>query len=350
MAGFRKAKAEQAALKMGIFGPAGSGKSFTSLLITEGLVKPTGKRIAYWDTEHGTDFYAQHVPNRRFHPEAFDFDAIYTRSITEGLKDLLALSFETHGAVVIDSMTHIWEATLNAYSGPKNRDGKIPFHMWGKIKKPYKDLMHWMLNSPFHVLILGREGNEWGVDDETGESVAKGVKMKAEGETAYEPHLLVRMEGVKQLREDGKSVKKNAEAVPTMFIIKDRTGVLQGQQIEYPNFETVAKPLVGLLGGKQAQIQSDDDASAIDGEAMRKAAAERAAESGELKKTYLARFDLAKTKEEVEGIAKELTPEVKKKFLPADLDAVREGYKSAAAGQATPRTGDANKADVDVPA
>jgi pantothenate kinase-related protein Tda10 len=59
MAGFRKAKAEQAALKIGIYGPPGSGKTFTSLLIAEGLGKISGKRVAYVDTERGTDFYAQ---------------------------------------------------------------------------------------------------------------------------------------------------------------------------------------------------------------------------------------------------------------------------------------------------
>ena len=46
MAGFRKAKAEQAALKMGIYGPPGSGKTFTSLLIAEGLAKLSGKGVA----------------------------------------------------------------------------------------------------------------------------------------------------------------------------------------------------------------------------------------------------------------------------------------------------------------
>jgi Cdc6-like AAA superfamily ATPase len=44
MAGFRKAKAEQAALKMGVYGPPGSGKTFTSLLLAEGLGKVSGKR------------------------------------------------------------------------------------------------------------------------------------------------------------------------------------------------------------------------------------------------------------------------------------------------------------------
>ena len=43
MAGFRKAKAEQAALKLGIYGPPGSGKTFTALLLAEGLAAVTGR-------------------------------------------------------------------------------------------------------------------------------------------------------------------------------------------------------------------------------------------------------------------------------------------------------------------
>ena len=46
MAGFRKAKAEQAAIKMGLYGPPGAGKTFTALLIAEGLARLSGKRIA----------------------------------------------------------------------------------------------------------------------------------------------------------------------------------------------------------------------------------------------------------------------------------------------------------------
>ena len=39
MSGFRKAKAEQAALKIAMYGPPGSGKTFTTLLLAEGLAK-----------------------------------------------------------------------------------------------------------------------------------------------------------------------------------------------------------------------------------------------------------------------------------------------------------------------
>lgn len=333
MAGFRKAEAKQAALKVGIFGKAGSGKTFSSLLIAEGIAATLGKRVAYWDTERGTDFYAKAVPARQFHPEAFDFDAIYTRSITDGLKDCRALDFNTHGVVVIDSMTHIWESTIAAYTGKKNAAGQIPMQAWSGIKKPYKLLMEWMMNSPFHVLILGREANEWAVDDNSGESVASGVKMKAEGETAYEPHILVRMEGVKQLRDDNnakKGVKVNAEAIPTMFVLKDRTGVLQGMRIEYPNFQNFAEPLLPLLGLEQGKVQSEDEAAMIDSEAITNQKRQFEANSLKLAEEYECRFKLVEGKpDEIKAIAAELTPVRKKEMTAQHLDRVRAAWQAA---------------------
>src|SRR3990167_11352513 len=102
MTGFRKAKPEQAAIKLGLYGPPGSGKTFTALLCAEGLAKRSGGRVAYVDTERGTDFYAQAVGAREHHPAAFDFDAIYTRSLTETLEAVRGLDPKIHAVLVLD--------------------------------------------------------------------------------------------------------------------------------------------------------------------------------------------------------------------------------------------------------
>ena len=201
MAGFRKAKAEQAAIKMGIYGPPGSGKTFTTLLLAEGLAKASGKRIAYVDTERGTDFYCKAAP-RPVHPEPFDFDALYTKSITEIMSSVRSLSPDEYGVIVIDSITHVWESCIAAYNGGKTSAGTIPMHAWGRIKKPYKDLMSFLLSSPMHVVMCGRQGVEYATNEDTDELKAVGYKMKAEGETPYEPHILIRMEAIKPKRSN----------------------------------------------------------------------------------------------------------------------------------------------------
>ena len=320
MAGFRKAKAEQAALKMGLYGPPGSGKTFTSLLLAEGLGNLTGKRVAYIDTERGTDFYCQAVPTRAVHPEAFDFDALYTRSLTETLASVRGLKPEEHGVIVLDSVTHLWEAAMAAYSGRQTSIGTIPMHAWGKIKKPYKDLMAFLLSSPLHVIICGRQKTVYAEDEETEELKATGVTMRAEGETPYEPHILIRMEGLKPK-------KTNEVAQIIAYAEKDRTGVLSGRSFVNPSFESLCKPLLGLLGSVQAHVATSDEEAAKDAEALADQEKQREGASSELLRNFKARVDLAKDAKELKAIGKEITPQVKAQMLPAHVADLREHYQ-----------------------
>src|SRR5581483_539159 len=128
---FTKPQSLKAALKMALYGPAGAGKTFSALLLAEGLAKHSGKRIAYCDTEQGTAFYGQAVAQRRVHPEVFDFDVLYTKSITEVLEAVRKLNTDTYGVLVIDSISHLWDACRNAYRGKMTKAGTIPLHAWG---------------------------------------------------------------------------------------------------------------------------------------------------------------------------------------------------------------------------
>lgn len=321
MAGFRfkKAVGEQAALKMGMYGPPGSGKTFTALLMAEGLAKITGKRIAFCDTEHGTDFYCQAVKTRGVHPAAFDFDAVYTQSITEVLEAVRSLKPEDYSVVVIDSITHIWQSAIAAYGGKQTSIGTIPMHAWGKIKKPYKDIMTTLLSSPLHVIICGRQGIEYATDEESDELKAVGYKMKAEGETAYEPHILLRMEAQKPR-------KTNEIAQIVAYAEKDRTGVLAGRSFINPTFETLCAPLLGLLGATQAQISSGDETAALDAEALATLEIQRLEDSHKLFKQFVAQIALANTAADLKSLGKEITPALKSMMTPEDLANLREKY------------------------
>jgi hypothetical protein len=318
MPSFQKSQLLKAALKLGLYGPAGSGKTFTALLIAEGLARHTGKRVAFCDTEHGSVFYSQKVPQRGVHPEAFDFDVLYSKSITEALAALKNLNLDHHGVVVIDSISHLWDACRNAYAGRLTKAGTIPLHAWAAIKKPYNDMMHLLLSSSAHVVICGRQGIDYGEDEATGELKSLGYRMRAEGETPYEPDVLCRLESHRP--------GKNKTAIPVAHVEKDRTGVLAGAAIAWPTFDNVAKPLVGLLGTTQAALPTDDEVGKQDAEALARLAIERAERSAELAAQYTGRFGQADALAALERIGKELTPAVKVQLEGKDLTRVRRAY------------------------
>lgn len=327
---FRKAKSEQAYLKLGIYGPTGSGKTFTALLLAEGLAEIAGKRIAYVDTESGTDFYASEIPARKVHPEAFDFDRIVTKSLAQASLDVEGVDPSEYGVVVVDSITHLWEAAIEGYAGKKTSIDTIPMHAWGTIKKPYKKLIADMLNGQYHAIICGRQKNVFG-DDDAGEMKLLGVAMKAEGETAYEPHVLFRM-----IREIGHA---KTLAPVSVFVEKDRTGILAGQTIRLPmdqakgfTFNELARPLLKVMsGGAQTQVETVDEAATRDAEAAAEALAKKRTASAESLRQFTARFELCTTSDEVEAISKEITPALKKTMVTADVASLREQYRASSA-------------------
>lgn len=266
MAKFTKAKSEQGYLKLGMYGKAGSGKSLTALLIAEGLAQREGKRVAAIDTEHGMDFYATRIPERLVHPDAFDFDRLNTRSLMETIEAVESLDPNEHGVLIIDSITHLWEAARAAYTGKLMATGGIPIQAWNNIKKPYKRLISLFLDGNFHAILCGREGVVLD-KDEDGELEVVGTKMKAEGESPHEPHILCRM-----------SPDRDPQGgyIIQMFCEKDRSGILTGRTFVWPNYKTIEPVVSYLRGGEQGKIGTPEEAAEKDA-AAQEAEAERVA-------------------------------------------------------------------------
>ena len=257
--GFAKAAPQQARLKVSCYGGPGSGKTFTTLLFAEGLAAMRGGRIAYIDTERGTDFYAKGVTARPCHPAAFEFDALYTRSLSEAIAEVKKLDAKRHPVLVIDSISHMWQAAIEAYEGRRTSIDSIPIQAWGKIKKPYFALLDHCMASMQDVFILGRQKNLFSTSDD-GEFKSDGVAMRAEGSTQYEPHICLRMEAKVDKRDPTKSAY-------LMYVEKDRTGVLAGRTIANPTFKTI-EPLLPLLGEVQAQTENEEERVAADSELL----------------------------------------------------------------------------------
>lgn len=292
---FKKAMPKQAWLKFSMYGPPGSGKTFSSLLLAEGLAAACGKRVAYIDTERGTDFYASSVKERKVHPDAFDFDALYTRSLADALEAVRNFDAGDYGALVIDSISHLWEAAIESYSGQmvgKNED-KIPMHAWGSIKRPYKELIDRAMALDCHVILCGRQKNLF---EDTDDGMKKvGVGMKAEGETQYEPTICLRM----SMSPDG---------VILMQAEKDRTGIISGRTFSNPTFK-VFEPMLSILGTDHHELEDDEERLAKDSELLaeqEEKKAKKGAKSREHLASFQARLMAADSLEDLAEVAAEV--------------------------------------------
>ena len=333
---FAKPTPLKAALKIALFGPAGGGKTFTSLLIAEGLAQHTGKRIACCDTEQGTAFYSQEVPARHIHPSAFDFDVLHSRSITEVLAAIRTIDPSKYGVIVIDSITHLWDACKAAYSGKVNRNGAIPFQAWTAIKKPYRELMHRLLSLPIHVLICGRQGVDYGEDETTGELTNLGYKMRAEGETAYEPDLLLRME---QHRSSARSRRYR-------WRTSKRTGPGSWRARRSPGRRSRIWP--SRCWGFSARRRSLPQARTRSGCKMRTPWIARRPNAGGDQSSWRRRTRRASRPRirasQLQAIGRELTPGIKTHFTAKDLERVRKAFATRLAQLQSALVAEANGA------
>ena len=327
---FKKADPQQKFLKMGIYGPPGSGKTFTTLQYAERLAEVSGKRVAFVDTERGTDFYVHKNKARKVHPEAFDFDAIYTRSLAETYLELAGdpdngtkgINFNDYGVIVVDSISHLWDAAISAYEGKMNSNDAIPMNAWSKIKKPYKALIQFLMDAPAHIFILGRQKNVFDNSVE-GELRKVGVAMKAEGETAYEPHICCRMEA-RQNEKDS--------TITHYFALfeKDRTGVLSGRTYPNPDAEIIDLILPCLKGSKQAQSQDLDDVADQDSVLFEKEEAKRLDKEAKSKAdlaTFTAEINSAKDLEALAKVAEKIKKR-KRYMMGAHVASLEIVYKS----------------------
>jgi hypothetical protein len=150
-----------------------------------------------------------------------------------------------------------------------------------------------------------------------------GPKMKAEGETPYEPHTCIRMESVRARKGKGQL------ATYVAVVEKDRTGVLAGQAIVNPTFDTMARPLLPLLGSVQAQLESEEDAGARDAEALAQQDRQKEAQSQQTMEEIKAHLALARTLAAVEEVGKSITPTLKRSMLTAHVNELRDCYLAA---------------------
>ncbi len=281
---------EMAYAKIGAFGEAGAGKTFTAVMIAIGIIKllkerglPCKNVIAMVDTETGSDWIKPIVE-----AAGIEFLVAKTRAFTS-LLDLVPEMTEAADVAIIDSITHFWIEFQGAYKKKKLERAKargwkaytdLTFQDWGILKEEWAKFTDGFLMSELHVIMCGRAGAEYEYfenDEGKMELYQTGTKMKAEKEMGYEPALLIEMERIRNPEAvdafstaKTKSAKQKAAKdmaasktwVRRCYVLKDRADKIDGKQFDNPTFNDFLPHFEAInLGGKHVAIDDPNESS-----------------------------------------------------------------------------------------
>jgi hypothetical protein len=241
-------------------GFAGTGKTYTAAKVAIGLHKRVGskKPVIIFDTEKAAKFLKS-----MFAAEGIEVMVRESKSLADLKETMTRMREGASDVLIIDSISHVWEDFLKSYA-EKVRRTRLEFQDWGVIKPTWKtEFSDVFVRDPYHIIMTGRAGYEYEneINKETGkrEIYKSGIKMKVEGETAYEPDLLVLMERMQEM--EGGSIKK---VTRQGIVIKDRSTVIDGKVFENPDFKDFAPAIdVMLEAPEKLETTAERDAGTL---------------------------------------------------------------------------------------
>lgn len=148
MSMFRKAERKKAKLRLGISGPAGSGKTYSALLIAKGI----GGKIALVDTEHGSGELYAHLVNYDVAILKPPFTPIRYIQL---MKEAEAAGYEI---IILDSISHAWageDGLLDMQSKVAKSSGNS-YTAWREITPLHNQFVEAILQSPGHIIATMR--------------------------------------------------------------------------------------------------------------------------------------------------------------------------------------------------
>jgi hypothetical protein len=163
----RQSSKKQAKIKLALAGCAGSGKTYSSLLLAYGMTNNWSK-IAIIDTENGgADLYA-HLGN---------YNVLNLKSPFMPENYIKAIEIcESAGieVIIIDSISHCWEFLLEFHSQMQGNS----FTNWGKITPRQTAFVQKILNSNCHIISTMRTKQDYVLNEKNGKLVPEKVGLK----------------------------------------------------------------------------------------------------------------------------------------------------------------------------
>ena len=165
----RKSERKRAKIKMALQGSAGSGKTYSSLLLAKGLINGDFSKVAIVDSENGSaDLYA-HLGQYNvlslappFTPEK------YIQAIDVCLKSGMKV-------IILDSISQVWDELLDFHS-------KLPgnsFTNWNKVTPRQKAFVDKILQADAHIIATMRTKQDYVLNQKDGKYIPEKVGLKA---------------------------------------------------------------------------------------------------------------------------------------------------------------------------
>jgi hypothetical protein len=240
MSQFHKAERKRGKLRLAIAGPAGSGKTYSALLIAFGI----GGKVAFIDTERGSGELYDHLG---------DYDACTLEAPFEPKKYVAAIKAAEeagYDTIIIDSLTHAWAGT----GGLLDRHGMIAdksgnsWAAWRMVTPQHNELVDALLQSSCHIIATMRSKMEYTQVEEGGKKSVKKLGMSPIQRDGMEYEFTVFMD-----------IDQNHIASST----KDRTMLFDGQYFK-PSKQTGKLLMDWLERAPEAQgIEKPENTQAV---------------------------------------------------------------------------------------
>tara|TARA_R110002049_G_scaffold306078_1_gene503951 strand:+ start:8739 stop:9629 length:891 start_codon:yes stop_codon:yes gene_type:complete len=165
----RISERKKAKIKLALQGSAGSGKTYSSLLIAKGLIEGDLTKTAIIDTENrSADLYA-HLGNYN----VVSMDPPYSpERYIEAIELCEKAGMEV---IIIDSISHCWDYLLDVHSNMLGNS----FTNWGKVTPRQNSFVNKILRSNAHIISTMRVKQDYVLNQKNGKMVPEKVGLKA---------------------------------------------------------------------------------------------------------------------------------------------------------------------------
>lgn len=242
---FQRATRKQTKARIGLVGPAGSGKTFTALRFAMTLAK--GGKVAVIDTEHGSA--SKYAGDTDSDGQRFEFDVVdlgtlpgqfsvenYIRCMREAAK-------AGYSVLVIDSLSHAWSGPGGILEfvdqqAAKNRGNS--FAGWRDATPLHNSLINELLSSPCHLIVTMRAKTEWVMEtDSRGKTVPRKVGLQP-----------VQRDGLEYEFDIVGDIEVDTHK---LMVTKSRCSAVAGAVIRKPGKEFAEQILAWLESGEEAE-------------------------------------------------------------------------------------------------